>query len=196
VRRSGPAGRTGRASGPRTLRVVTPDEVADLRARLEAEGPEVLVIDDLRPEDLDLLGWSGTRAHLRSVAKQLARIDAGEVEYLVARAPGGGPVAKAGIDYAVGRWRGVVWQVVVHEGLQGLGIGTRLLAVAEGRMQARGCRRSALSVEVDNPRAQALYERLGYRPVGTRATGWETDGPDGVATWYATEVVDMEKALA
>ena len=171
------------------------DEVGELRGALEAEGVGVLVVDDLRPEDLDVLGWSGSQAHLRSVAKQLDRMAAGEVDYLVARAPDGSPVGKAGIDYAVGRWRGVVWQVVVHDDLQGLGIGTLLLAAAEARMQARGCRVAALSVEVDNPRAQALYERLGYRAVGTRATGWETDGPDGAAAWYSTEVVDMEKPL-
>jgi ribosomal protein S18 acetylase RimI-like enzyme len=175
---------------------VTPEQVAELRSALEAGGLDGLVVDDLRAEDLDGLRWSGTHAHLRSVARQLGRIATGEVEYLVARAPGGTPVGKAGIDYAVGPRRGVVWQVVVHDDLQGLGIGTRLLEVAEARMRARGCRVAALSVEIDNPRARALYERLGYRGLGTRATGWEVDGPDGSVAWYSTDVVDMEKRLA
>jgi ribosomal protein S18 acetylase RimI-like enzyme len=185
----------GTAGLSRTLRGVTPEDLAGLRSALEADGPAVLTVDDLRAADLDRLGWSGSRAHLRSVEKQLERMAAGEVEYLVARAPDGSPVGKAGIDYAVGRGRGVVWQVVVHDEVQGLGIGTLLLDVAEARMLRRDCRVAALSVEVDNARAQALYERLGYRPIGTRDTGWETDGPDGAVAWYSTEVVDMEKPL-
>ena len=62
-------------------------------------------------------------------------------------------------------------------------------------MRARGRRVAALSVEVDNPRALALYERLGYRGVGRRTTGWEVDEPDGTTGWYSTEVLDMEKPL-
>ena len=174
---------------------MTPDEVAALRASLEADGPGSVLVDDLRAEDLGHLDWSGSKAHLRSVAKQLERMADGEAEYLVARGPDGTPVAKAGIDYGVARWRGVIWQVVVRDELQGLGLGTRLLEEAEARIRARGCRLAVLSVEVDNPRAQALYERLGYRGVGTRETGWEADGPDGTVAWYTTEVLDMEKPL-
>ncbi|HJR26143.1 MAG TPA: GNAT family N-acetyltransferase [Acidimicrobiales bacterium] len=174
---------------------MTPDDVASLRATLEGEGPGSFRIDDLRADDLGHLDWSGSRAHLRSVARQLERIADGEAEYLVARGPDGTPVAKAGIDYGVARWRGVIWQVVVRAELQGLGLGTRLLEEAEARMRARGCRLAVLSVEVDNPRAQALYERLGYRGVGTRQTGWEVDGPGGAVDWYTTEVLDMEKPL-
>ena len=174
---------------------MTPDEVAELRARLDADGLASLVVDDLRADDLERLTWAGSQAHLRSVARQLERAAAGDVEYLVVRAPDGTPVAKAGIDYAVAPRRGVIWQVVVRDELHGLGIGTLLFAAAEARMRGRGCRVTGLSVEVDNRRAQALYERLGYRGVGTRATGWEVDDADGRAGWYTTEVLDMEKPL-
>ncbi len=128
-------------------------DLVALRAELVVAGVDGLVVDDLRAEDLDRLDWSGSRAHLRSVARQLERAATGEVEYLVVRAPGGDPVAKGGIDYAVQVRLGVIWQVVIHEAVRGVGIGTRLLAVAEARARARGCRMAALSVEVDNRRA-------------------------------------------
>ena len=72
--------------GRRTLRAVTPDEVAALRARLDADGLASLVVDDLRADDLERLSWSGlaapTCARWRS---QLERVAAGDVEYLVVR---------------------------------------------------------------------------------------------------------------
>jgi ribosomal protein S18 acetylase RimI-like enzyme len=168
-------------------------DVDALRRVVEAEGLGVLAVDDLRLDDLDHLGWSGERAHLRSIARQLER--EGEVDYLAVRAPDGAPVGKAAIDYAAAPGRGIIWQVAVHDGLHGLGIGSLLLREAEARALARGCRLAGLSVEVDNPRARALYERLGYRGVGTRQTGWEVDGPGGAVDWYTTEVLDMEKPL-
>ncbi len=170
-------------------------DLAALRAALEADGLGVLVVDELRTEDLERLRWSGTRAHLRSMATQLERVAAGEAEYLVVRAPGGEPIAKAGIDFGVDPGRGVIWQVATHEELQGLGIGTFLFERAEDRIRARGRRLAALSVEVDNPRALALYERLGLVGVGRRSTGGEVDGADGTTGWYSTEVLDMEKPL-
>jgi ribosomal protein S18 acetylase RimI-like enzyme len=36
-----------------------------------------------------------------------------------------------------------------------------------------------LDVEVDNPRARTLYERLGYREVGRRPASWDVEDPDG-----------------
>lgn len=54
----------------------------------------------------------------------------------------------------------------VHEELRSRGIGTQLMAGAEGLLVQREFRRVALAVEECNERAIALYERRGYRDWG------------------------------
>lgn len=46
------------------------------------------------------------------------------------------------------------------------GIGTRILAHGERLAMERGFGRIGLAVGIDNPRARALYERLGYADTG------------------------------
>jgi ribosomal protein S18 acetylase RimI-like enzyme len=64
------------------------------------------------------------------------------------------------------------WHYLAHLGvapaLRGQGIGRRLIEhlIAQGR--AQGKRRLVLDVAVGNPRAQALYERLGFRVTAQR----------------------------
>ncbi|HEY1485028.1 MAG TPA: GNAT family N-acetyltransferase [Micromonosporaceae bacterium] len=74
---------------------------------------------------------------------------------------------------------------------QGRGIGTQLVHAAEDAARERGYDILVLLVGLDNPRAKALYERLGYLdwgggPIVTRWT--EPDGEGGIR--YATLTVD------
>jgi ribosomal protein S18 acetylase RimI-like enzyme len=154
-----------------------------------------LVIDDLTVDDLDRLEWSGSPAHIRHVRQALERAAGGEVEYLVVRAPDGSPVAKSGIDYAVHPGIGTIWQLATHPQLQSLGLGTRLIAEAERRIIRRGLLWAVLAVEDTNPRARALYERLGYRYWRRQAESWQVEGPDG-AHIYTTEVSVLRKRLS
>jgi ribosomal protein S18 acetylase RimI-like enzyme len=162
---------------------------------MAGERPVDVSIDDLRVDDLPQLGWSGDAAHLASVRTQLRRRETGEVVYLAARLRDGTPVGKAGVDLGVDPVRGVIWQVVVREDLQGRGIGTALIVECEARIRAAGRPLAALSVELSNPRARALYERLGYLPYDERDTGWPTTDETGAEGWYATRVADLRKAL-
>ena len=50
--------------------------------------------------------------------------------------------------------------------LRSRGIGTRILAHAERLAAERGFTQIGLAVGIDNPRARALYERLGYENTG------------------------------
>jgi ribosomal protein S18 acetylase RimI-like enzyme len=50
-------------------------------------------------------------------------------------------------------------------------------------------------VEDDNPRARALYERLGYREVGREAASWNVEDADGNCVLYETELAVLRKDL-
>jgi ribosomal protein S18 acetylase RimI-like enzyme len=153
-------------------------------------------VDDLARDDLPLLGWSGGPAHLATVARALARVESDEVEYLVVRAPSGYPIAKGGIDYAVRPGTGTLSQLATAEELRGLGIGAHLVAVAEERMRERGLRAAELAVEDDNPRARALYERLGYREeVRREPAAWYVEDADGNLALYERELAVLHKDL-
>ena len=64
-----------------------------------------------------------------------------------------------------------LWGVRIIPGLRGAGIGRRLLAAAEKASASRGMTWVEISVEKDNPRARALYERLGYTLAGEYRDG-------------------------
>jgi ribosomal protein S18 acetylase RimI-like enzyme len=163
---------------------------------LATVGPTGLLVDNLVRDDLPMLGWSGGSAHLASVSRALDRVASGEVEYLVVRAPSGYPVAKGEIDYAVKPDTGTLSHLVTADELRGAGIGTHLIAVAEARMRARGVRTAELAVEDDNPRARALYMRLGYREeVDRESASWYVDDAHGHPVLYETELAVLRKTL-
>jgi GNAT superfamily N-acetyltransferase len=177
------------------LIVLSPRVIRDVRRVLANEGPAGLRVDDLVREDLPFLGWSGGSAHLVSVGLALDRVESGEVEYLVVRAPSGDPIAKGGIDYALRPGTGTLTQLATAYEFQGLGIGAHLIAVAEERMRERGVHTAEMGVEDDNPRARALYERLGYREVGRESASWNVEDADGDLVPYETELAVLRKDL-
>ena len=166
-----------------------------VRRALETERAHGLRVDDLTEADLPFLDWSGTRLHLVSVRRALERVRSDEVEYLVVRAPNGDPIAKVGIDYAANPGAGTLWQMVTIQELRGLGIGTQLISAAENRIRKRGLAVAQLDVEVDNPRARTLYERLGCRETGHRSASWDAEAADGSTSLYETEVATLRKNL-
>jgi ribosomal protein S18 acetylase RimI-like enzyme len=83
-------------------------------------------------------------------------------------------------------WRGLVLSVLerevkpdvfqmdgifVDEGARGMGVGTALLQAVADEAQKRGLGQVHLDVIDINPRARALYERVGFRAVKTEQTG-------------------------
>lgn len=60
-------------------------------------------------------------------------------------------------------------QLGVAETMRGQGIGTAWLQYQIRQARERGYQRCALDVASTNPRAQALYERVGFRVTGERA---------------------------
>jgi ribosomal protein S18 acetylase RimI-like enzyme len=160
--------------------------------------PEVVVpltVRDLTAEDLPACAWLGSPTYLASVASALERTRLGEVDYLAACPPSGLPVAIGGVDYANTPGAGTLWQLAVHGALQSCGIGTILIQAAEQRIRARGLRLAELAVEESNPRARALYERLGYVAYGRKPAAWNQEAPDGSVSRYETVCTLMRKEL-
>jgi len=153
-------------------------------------------IRDLTPEDLPSCAWPGSATHLASIAKALERGRRGEMDYLAACPPSGLPVALAGIDYAENPGAGTICQLAVHGALQSCGIGTLLIRAAEQRILARGLHRAELGVEESNPRARALYDRLGYVAYGRAPESWDEQAADGTIYRYETMCTLMRKELS
>ena len=160
--------------------------------------PEVVVpltIRDLTAEDLPSCAWLGSRSYLASIASTLERSSRTEAEYLAACPPSGLPVALGGVDYARVARAGWLRQLAVHAALQSCGIGTLLIRAAEQRIRDRGLHRAELKVEECNPRARALYERLGYAAYGREPASWDTEAADGSSIRYETVCTLMRKEL-
>ncbi|MFF3996340.1 GNAT family N-acetyltransferase [Streptomyces cyaneofuscatus] len=155
-----------------------------------------LSVRDLVHADLASCGWAGSDRHLANVGEQLVRAQSGEVDYLAVCAATDIPVAKGGVDYRAKAGVGTLWQLAVHPALQSCGIGTVLVEAAELRIRRRGLRQAELSVEEDNPRARALYERLGYVAYDRQPDAWEEQAPDGSLRRRETVCTVMRKELA
>lgn len=58
----------------------------------------------------------------------------------------------------------------VHAEFRSRGVGSAVIRAAEEQSRCGGAQLMEVGVGIDNPRARALYERLGYRPTGQSAT--------------------------
>lgn len=160
--------------------------------------PEVVVpltIRDLTAEDLPLCPWLASAPYLASVAEGLDGVRRGEADYLAACGPAGLPVALGGVGYSQIPGAGRLKHLEVHAALHSCGIGTLLIQAAEQRIRARGLHRAELKVEESNPRARALYERLGYAAYASEPASWDTQSPDGSPGRYQTVCTLMRKEL-
>ncbi|GAA2230328.1 ribosomal protein S18-alanine N-acetyltransferase [Kitasatospora cystarginea] len=90
----------------------------------------------------------------------------GSRHYTVATTPDGAVVGYAGLMTVAGE--GDVQTIAVEPGHQGAGLGAALLTDLVAEAARRGCAELLLEVRVDNLRAQHLYERFGFEPVGVR----------------------------
>ena len=160
---------------------------------------EVLIaihVRDLTHADLPDCTWSGSPMHLRTVANELDRAAAGLADYLaVCVAKTDRPVAIGGVDYELAPGAGSLHQLATMPALQSCGLGTALIGAAEERIRRRGLTRAELGVEHSNPRARALYERLGYVAFDDRPDGWDEEAPDGTIRRYETVCTIMAKGL-
>jgi ribosomal-protein-alanine N-acetyltransferase len=68
-------------------------------------------------------------------------------------------------------------------GHEGRGVATSLLHDAWAAARERGVRRATLEVAASNTRAQELYFRFGFAPVGVRKNYYERTREDALVLW-------------
>lgn len=68
-------------------------------------------------------------------------------------------------------------------GHEGRGVATSLMDEAWADAAARGVRRATLEVAVSNTRAQSLYYRYGFKPVGVRKNYYAATNEDALVLW-------------
>lgn len=76
-----------------------------------------------------------------------------------------------------------VTTVAVAPEHQGRGVGTQIMLGAVRIALEEGARQISLEVAVGNGRAQALYRRFGFVPVGVRKNYYQLTGQDAYVMW-------------
>ncbi|WP_256105234.1 ribosomal protein S18-alanine N-acetyltransferase [Streptomyces sp. ODS05-4] len=98
--------------------------------------------------------------------------------YVVAQTPEGRLAGYAGLAAAGGL--GDVQTIAVARGMWGTGLGARLLTDLLQHATAFECEEVLLEVRVDNVRAQKLYERFGFAPIGFRRGYYQPGNVDAL----------------
>lgn len=154
--------------------------------------------------DLVGLEWDGEFAHFRRVyADAYHRMQHGLSVIWVADLLNEGIIGQVFIqlhcdrpELADGSRRAYLYSFRVRPEYRSAGLGSRMMAVVEQDLIQRGFKSVTLNVAKDNPRAQQLYERTGYKRVAHEPGLWSY--PDEKGVWH--NVVEpawrMEKCLA
>jgi ribosomal protein S18 acetylase RimI-like enzyme len=130
--------------------------------------------------DLLALEWEGEFAHFRRLYAEAYRYtELGQAVIWVAELVETGIIGQLFVhlksdrrELADGKTSAYIYGFRIRPAYQSKGIGTRLLQVAENDLIQRNYRIVNLNVGQDNGRARQLYERLGYRVIGTDPGRW------------------------
>jgi ribosomal protein S18 acetylase RimI-like enzyme len=150
-----------------------------------------IVVRELEPGDLPELQWTGSSEHLAAIAGDLELAWAGKLVQLVAGLSNGRLVGFGAVDFRRGADSGLIVMLSIHDLLQSLGIGSMLIRELESQIRRHGRDRALIAVEHDNPRAGALYRRLGYRECGSEIVDWSV----GAGRRYVTVCTVLERRL-
>ncbi len=178
-----------------------------MRATLSAVIP--VHVRPLAAEDLTHIQQALPPEHPEAHVRRLGDQRAGRVTYLVAWADG------RAVGHVLVRWGGAtnpelrwlldsrerhpyVEALLVHPAFRSRSVGSQILDAAEALVRERGMRRVGLAVAVENSRARALYERLGYRDpgIGQFANAWSYVDEAGNEVAASETCTYLVKALA
>lgn len=145
-------------------------------------------------EDVDIMPWKNGERHLEYMREAIKRSETNVIDFLSIWLDGQ-IAGYGGIDYEKEQEAGYMWMLTVNPKYRSQGLGTKLIDALEKQVRQRGLNSVKLSVEVINPKAKALYERLGYKTIGQTKESWEQSAEDGGIEIYTTICDVMEKPL-
>lgn len=124
--------------------------------------------------DLPKLEWYGQYRHYRNLFRRTFREQQMGRRLMLIADANNFPIGHIFIhlNNKDGKGRAYLYSFRVLEMFRGKGIGTRLIQEAEAIAFGRGCHWSTIAVAKDNPKAQRLYERLGYRIYAQDSGEW------------------------
>ena len=150
---------------------------------------QAVVIRPCEERDLAQFGSLGSARHLRYCRDEFARGPTA-LTILVALDADEVPVGKVHLDFEARANEGaaVLIAASVSPAIRNRGIGTELMRAAEAFACGRGCQAILLGVEDSNPRALRLYERIGYRSVGTGDFAYPGAPEPNPGTWMRKDL--------
>jgi ribosomal-protein-alanine N-acetyltransferase len=113
--------------------------------------------------------------------------------YLVAEDGGGRIVGYAGLAAVAGT--GDVQTIAAARDHWGTGLGARMLTALLRAATAAECHEVLLEVRVDNPRAQRLYERFGFAPIGVRRGYYQPGNVDALVMRLADPALNTVEEI-
>jgi ribosomal protein S18 acetylase RimI-like enzyme len=139
-----------------------------------------VVIRPVEEADLPGLEWNGELIHFRrlfadiysSMKKGKATMWAAELEEVGIIGQLFVQFNSARIELADGANRAYIYGFRIRPEYRGVGLGTRMMFIAEKDLLQRGFRRVTLNVSQKNVDAKRLYEKLGYRVVALEPGRW------------------------
>jgi GNAT superfamily N-acetyltransferase len=160
--------------------------------------PLEIVIRTLHESDVRLLEWHGGE-DLRSFYDwQWTQHCNGEREVLVADF-NAFPIGQVALQWAGKSTHPQIPDIQslrVMETFRGLGIGSRLIEACEQEVLQRGSDQIGIAVGIENPAAQRLYERLGYRIMGAPYNdSWDYVNARGETILVEETIMDLIKTL-
>lgn len=154
--------------------------------------------------DAEAIEWDGEFSHFRRLyARSFERAEAGQAALWGIDDAEGNLVGQVfvllfndlDLQLADGHRRAFIHSFRVRPQHRNRGLGAWLLRFAEEDLQARGFRWVSLNVAKDNPGAQRLYERRGYRLRQPIAGYWSYTDHQGVQRQLHEPGWRMEKEL-
>jgi ribosomal protein S18 acetylase RimI-like enzyme len=153
--------------------------------------------------DLPALEWGGELKHFRRLfTDTYERVEYGQAVIWIAELPEAGLIGQLFLSFRSGRpelsdgsTRGYIYGVRVRPEYRNHGIGTQLMLAAESELLERRFSYATLNVGRDNPKAQRLYERLGYRIVAPESGHWSYEDENGLRREVHEPAWRMEKYL-
>ena len=157
---------------PRILQTLPDDERSYVLARVKFR--------QAFRSDLLALEWDGEFAHFRRLYAEAYRYtELGQAVIWVAELVDAGLIGQLFVhlksdrrELADGRTSAYIYGFRIRPAYQSKGIGTKLLQITENDLVQKGYKFVNLNVGQDNNRARQLYERLGYRVIGTDPGRW------------------------